>query len=770
MRFRFILPITFLTLIFLFLHIAPAGASTILREGSRGTEVVRVQRRLIETNFLSTRATGIFGPATRDAVIRFQRANGITANGTVGPLTMAALFPQSAQATPLTNVLRRGSTGEQVTLLQRRLIELRLLNSSATGTFGPQTQRAVEAFQTANSLPVNGIVDAATSNRLFGNAQQTSNEQGNTSNPITTVLRRGSSGSQVVSLQRRLIELKLLNSNATGNFGALTQAAVEAFQRNNALPANGVVDILTANALFPPPAAPPVEPPAAPPAEPPATPPAETPATPPAEPPATPPVETPATPPVETPATPPAVIQPVLPNTMFQVIPGSLAGRTVIIDPGHGGRDPGAVRNGIQEKDLVLDVSLRLRRMLEQAGATVLMTRETDVFRSLLFRSAFANRHILQLEVQRLQQEVQTQGASQQNAQQIQPPAVGQTNTPEQSTTNAQLMDALVKLQIEMAQITQRLSDLNSQIAVIEEMVGILNRLEQEKNVLTAQDTSQLNMKLTDLAARIGLPGTTRESVNDSLLTRRNEVSLISARISELNVHIAAAQLAISQSQQAASQGNAVPQQPPQVIQPPANAGLPNQNILDQINTLTSKIAMFDNFIDNPNLETREGSIFAIARDQSNNARANELLSRVFDITRERYQNNIIYISVHINSTSQVETASSGIRMFYRHNGPSFAWGTGIPTYYTNYNAISRRELSQSMLNTLNAATDFTIEVAAPLRMDFSVIRETNIVSSLIEIGFINNPLDRALLVQEQFRENSALGIYQGLFNYFLTR
>ncbi len=49
------------------------------------------------------------------------------------------------------------------------------------------------------------------------------------------------------------------------------------------------------------------------------------------------------------------------------------------LDAGHGGYDPGACANGLQEKDLNLFVALHLRDLLEHAGIDVVMTRETDV-------------------------------------------------------------------------------------------------------------------------------------------------------------------------------------------------------------------------------------------------------------------------------------------------------------------------------------------------------------------------------------------------------
>jgi N-acetylmuramoyl-L-alanine amidase len=70
-----------------------------------------------------------------------------------------------------------------------------------------------------------------------------------------------------------------------------------------------------------------------------------------------------------------------------------LGARTIVIDAGHGGHDPGSSgRNGLQEKDLVLDVALRLERLIRaELGAEVIMTRATDVFIPLEERTAIAN-------------------------------------------------------------------------------------------------------------------------------------------------------------------------------------------------------------------------------------------------------------------------------------------------------------------------------------------------------------------------------------------
>jgi N-acetylmuramoyl-L-alanine amidase len=70
-----------------------------------------------------------------------------------------------------------------------------------------------------------------------------------------------------------------------------------------------------------------------------------------------------------------------------------LHARRIVIDAGHGGHDPGTIgRGGLQEKELVLDVALRLARMVkEELGAEVLLTRSSDVFIPLEERTAIAN-------------------------------------------------------------------------------------------------------------------------------------------------------------------------------------------------------------------------------------------------------------------------------------------------------------------------------------------------------------------------------------------
>jgi N-acetylmuramoyl-L-alanine amidase len=64
----------------------------------------------------------------------------------------------------------------------------------------------------------------------------------------------------------------------------------------------------------------------------------------------------------------------------------------VVLDPGHGGQDSGAMCGEMLEKDLTLDVALRSERLLRAAGFTTLLTRDDDRYVSLTERASLGNR------------------------------------------------------------------------------------------------------------------------------------------------------------------------------------------------------------------------------------------------------------------------------------------------------------------------------------------------------------------------------------------
>ena len=80
-----------LVMVLLISCLTSASAATVLEVGSKGSNVVKVQQKLIQFGYLSGTADGLYGEKTRAAVLWFQRRNGLTQDGKVGPATAAAL-------------------------------------------------------------------------------------------------------------------------------------------------------------------------------------------------------------------------------------------------------------------------------------------------------------------------------------------------------------------------------------------------------------------------------------------------------------------------------------------------------------------------------------------------------------------------------------------------------------------------------------------------------------------------------------------------------
>jgi peptidoglycan hydrolase-like protein with peptidoglycan-binding domain len=135
----------------------PNPGQPTIREGDTGDAVRRAQRAIRRTPGPDLVVDGIFGPATRRAVIEFQQVSGLSADGIVGPATWHALPDGGPMPT-----LEQGSTGHVVRSLQRVLTngasEWGTGPGGIDGDFGPRTRVSVEAFQRWGRVGVDGIV------------------------------------------------------------------------------------------------------------------------------------------------------------------------------------------------------------------------------------------------------------------------------------------------------------------------------------------------------------------------------------------------------------------------------------------------------------------------------------------------------------------------------------------------------------------------------------------------------------------------------------
>ena len=244
--------------------------SNSLKEGMKdSSEVKAMQARLIELGYLTGSADGDFGASTKAALIAFQKNAGLTADGIAGATTIKALNSSSApkasasasataaptsSATATYTTLKQGSNGEAVKKLQKRLIELGYLTGSADGDYGRATTDAVKAFQKQAGLTADGIAGASTQKAVYSSDAKSkkteADEIEDQLDSIKSTLAMGSSGSEVTSLQKRLISLNYMSGSADGSFGAKTRDAVMLFQKQTGLTVDGKAGKTTINKLF----------------------------------------------------------------------------------------------------------------------------------------------------------------------------------------------------------------------------------------------------------------------------------------------------------------------------------------------------------------------------------------------------------------------------------------------------------------------------------------------------------------------------------------
>ncbi|MBE9115083.1 peptidoglycan-binding protein [Lusitaniella coriacea LEGE 07157] len=215
-------------------------AFALIKQGDRGSEVKAVQTRLQQLGYFNANTTGYFGTITQASIIRFQRENGLTPDGIVGPKTQAMLDRVQSQSSARSS-LRQGDRGEAVRSLQERLGIVGLFHSTPNGIFDLETDRAVKQFQEERGLTVDGIAGKQTQAALppVGGSKPKTQEIAQT--PEVTYLGEGSQGSGVRSLQQRLRGLGYYNGAVNGIFDRATKNAVIRFQEAQGLKPDGVV-------------------------------------------------------------------------------------------------------------------------------------------------------------------------------------------------------------------------------------------------------------------------------------------------------------------------------------------------------------------------------------------------------------------------------------------------------------------------------------------------------------------------------------------------
>ncbi len=233
-------------------------------------------------------------------------------------------------------VYRQGCTGPAVREIQTALVQLGLLAEPENG-FGPATDRAVRAFQQRRGVSVDGVVGPETYRALASARWRLGDRQLSlASNPYV--------GDDVAALQERLLELGFDAGRVDGVFGPRTERALRAFQREYGLLPDGTCGIATLRALK-------------------------------------------QLGRLVTGGRPHALRE----GEQLHRSGSSLAGKVVVVDPGHGGSDRGAVGCGLEEAALVEDLAARVEGRLSAVGVRALLTRSVGACPTDAERAAFAN-------------------------------------------------------------------------------------------------------------------------------------------------------------------------------------------------------------------------------------------------------------------------------------------------------------------------------------------------------------------------------------------
>ena len=244
-----------------------------LARGIHSDDVLHLQKRLIELGYLDDKADGQFGGKTEAAVKLVQTqlrereqaeidrlyvsqpaaeptpepivneqgddAISVMPESTPAPTPEAPPKPEPktkvdgiagqvfqiqlySEALPLIDgTLDKGSPVDEVSRLQRRLMQLGCMLGAVDGDYGGNTRRGVRLFQHYNGLNVTGIADEKTQQVIF------STDAKATTYPIMV---KGAEGDEVRQLQSRLITLGFMRGTPDGSFGPGTETGVRALQ------------------------------------------------------------------------------------------------------------------------------------------------------------------------------------------------------------------------------------------------------------------------------------------------------------------------------------------------------------------------------------------------------------------------------------------------------------------------------------------------------------------------------------------------------------
>jgi N-acetylmuramoyl-L-alanine amidase len=235
-------------------------------------------------------------------------------------------------------VYRRGDAGPAIAEIRDKLSRLDLLDGAADDRYDDALDRAVRTFQQRRGLRVDGVVGEETY-RALDEARWRLGDR-----TLSHVVNHPYVGDDVAALQQRLLEMGFDPGRCDGIFGGRTDAALREFQRNVGLTGDGILGPTTLAALQ-------------------------------------------RLRRTVTGGSPSARRE----EEQLRRGSGSLSGRVIVLDPGHGGDDLGACAHELAEAEIALDLAARIEGRLGALGVETYLTRGESTCPDDEQRAGFAN-------------------------------------------------------------------------------------------------------------------------------------------------------------------------------------------------------------------------------------------------------------------------------------------------------------------------------------------------------------------------------------------
>ncbi|MEA5002178.1 MAG: peptidoglycan-binding protein [Christensenella sp.] len=207
-----------------------SGTANALNPGDKGSDISKLQQRLKDLEYYDySSITGYYGPVTTEAVKKFQRTNGLEANGAMTADSLTLLYSEGTKF----YTMYPQDSGDDIKSMQDRLSQLGYFEGSSTGYFGSITTNAVKRFQDANGLSVDGVVGKNTRGLLYsdsaksapgGSSSESSNNSSGSSNGSSNSgssdSGSGSSASSSNSTIQRVLDVANSQMNKPYSYGS----------------------------------------------------------------------------------------------------------------------------------------------------------------------------------------------------------------------------------------------------------------------------------------------------------------------------------------------------------------------------------------------------------------------------------------------------------------------------------------------------------------------------------------------------------------------